>query len=90
MGIHWALPSLEALLPTDLRARIKEVQNDPFLDHPENDVLPVWNSLDGSILKELPLARAIRVSRRKMRAFCCQGLDVKVLKSRGYTRLVLS
>ncbi|KAH6717106.1 hypothetical protein BKA61DRAFT_718859 [Leptodontidium sp. MPI-SDFR-AT-0119] len=77
MGIHWSLPQLEALLPPDLRVRLKEAQNDPFLDAPDQDNMKIYNGLDGTILKALPIPRTIRVSRRKMRAFCCQGIDVK-------------
>jgi hypothetical protein len=78
MGIHWALPQLGALLPVDLEARLKEAQNDPFLDAPEQDSFNLWNGMDGSILKALPLPRTIRVSRRKMRALCSQSIDIKV------------
>lgn len=77
MGIHWSLPQLEALLPPDLRVRLKEAQNDPFLDAPDQDDMKLYNGLDGTILKALPIPRTIRVSRRKMRAFCSQGIDVK-------------
>ncbi len=78
MGIHWALPQLEALLPVDLKARLNEAQNDPFLDAPEQDTVKMWNCIDGSVLKELPIPRTIRVSRRKLRALCSEGIDVKV------------
>jgi hypothetical protein len=78
MGIHWALPQLEALLPPDLAVRLKEAQNDPFWEAPEKDTFKIYNGLDGEVLKALPLPRTIRVSRRKMRAFCSQGIDVKV------------
>jgi hypothetical protein len=84
MAIHWALPQLEALLPSDLKARLKEAQNDPFLDAPEQDVMKIWNGKDGTVLKELPIPRTIRVSRRKMRAFCAQGTDIKVSAARDY------
>jgi len=77
MGIHWSLPQLEALLPPDLRVRLKEAQNDSFLDAPEKDDMKIYNGLDGTILKALPIPRTIRVSRRKMRAFCSQDVDVK-------------
>ncbi len=78
MGIHWALPQLESLLPDDLKARLREAQNDPFLDPPDHDFMKVYNGLDGSLLKALPIPRTTRVSRRKLRAFCSQGIDVKV------------
>ncbi|KAE9368194.1 monooxygenase [Stipitochalara longipes BDJ] len=77
MGIHWSLPQLEALLPPDLRVRLKEAQNDPFLDAPDKDGIPIYNGLDGTVLKAIPVPRTIRVSRRKLRAFCSQGIDVK-------------
>jgi hypothetical protein len=81
MGIHWSLPQLEALLPPDLGARLKETQNDPFLDAQEQDEMRIYNGLDGTILKALPIPRTIRVSRRKLRSFCSQGIDVKACES---------
>jgi hypothetical protein len=81
MGIHWSLPQLEALLPPDLRVRLKEAQNDPFLDAPEKDDMKIFNGLDGTILKALPIPRTIRVSRRKMRTFCSQNIDVKACQN---------
>ena len=78
MGIHWGLPLLEKLLPADLTARLKEAQNDPFLDHPHEDTLPIYNGKTGEIMRALPVPRTIRVSRRKMRAFCSQQIDVQV------------
>lgn len=82
MGIHWSLPQLEALLPPDLRPRLKEAYNDSFLEVPDQDEMRIFNGLDGTILKALPIPRTIRVSRRKMRAFCSQGIDVKARKHR--------
>ncbi|PMD29379.1 FAD/NAD(P)-binding domain-containing protein [Hyaloscypha variabilis F] len=84
MGIHWSLPQLEALLPPHLRVRLKEAQNDPFLDAPEKDDMKIYNGLDGTILKALPIPRTIRVSRRKMRAFCSQEIDVKACQNQEY------
>lgn len=82
MGIHWSLPQLETLLPPDLRLRLKEAQNDPFLDAPDQDDMRIYNGLDGTVLKSLPIPRTIRVSRRKMRAFCSQGIEVKACENR--------
>ena len=78
MGIHWSLPLLESLLPEDLTARLKEAYNDPFVETPLQDEIPIYNGLTGKIMKALPIPRTIRVSRRKMRAFCSQGIDVQV------------
>jgi len=78
MAIHWSLPQLEALLPSELRARLKEAQNDPFWDAPEEDFFKLYNGLDGTVLKALPIPKTIRVSRRKMRALFSEGIDVQV------------
>jgi hypothetical protein len=78
MGVHWSLPQLEALLPPDLKARLNEAQNDPFWDPPEQDFFKIYNGLDGSVLKELPIPKTVRFSRRKLRAFCSEGIDVQV------------
>lgn len=78
MGIHWSLPLLETLLPDDLLARLNEAQNDPSLEIVPHDEIPIINGLTGNVMKALPIPRNIRVSRRKMRAFCTQGLDVQV------------
>ncbi|KAI9711202.1 MAG: hypothetical protein M1820_002189 [Bogoriella megaspora] len=78
MGIHWSLPQLEALLPPELWARLREAQNDPFAHAQDGDVMKVYNGLDGSVLAALPIeGRIVRVSRRKFRAFLTQGLDVQ-------------
>ncbi|KAH8812897.1 hypothetical protein F5884DRAFT_786622 [Xylogone sp. PMI_703] len=77
LGIHWSLPKLEALLPPDLRTRLQETQNDPFFNAPDHDEMRIYNGMDGTILKAMPLPRIIRVSRRKLRAFCSAHIDVK-------------
>jgi hypothetical protein len=78
MGIHWALPQLEALLPVDLKEQLLKVSVDPSLDAPDADTMRIWNGKDGGILKEIPIPRTIRFSRRKLREFCTQGIDVNV------------
>lgn len=78
MGIHWALPQLEGLLPTELKDQLKQVSVDPFLDAPDSNSIRIWNGKDGGILKEIPGPRTLRFSRRKLREFCTQGIDIKV------------
>jgi hypothetical protein len=80
MGVHWALPQLETLLPPELKTRLKEAQNDPFFDPPERDVFKIYNGVDGTVLKALPIHKTQRFSRRKLRAFCSQGIEVQVSK----------
>ena len=77
MLIHWSLSFLQELLPPDLWARIQEAQVDPSLPVME-DRIPMINGLNGEVIKYIDTPKSIRVSRRKMRAFCSQGLDIQV------------
>lgn len=79
MGVHWSLPQLQQLLPEELWARLNEAQSDPFHVAPETDVLPMYNAQTGECIKNIPIPKAIRYSRRKLRAFLTQGIDVEVL-----------
>ncbi|KAI9879536.1 MAG: hypothetical protein M1830_006115 [Pleopsidium flavum] len=81
MGIHWSLPELQRILPDDLWQRLKEAQNDPFYESPENDVLPVYNGKTGECIRNLPIPKTIRFSRRKLRAFLTQGIDIEYGKT---------
>ncbi|KAH0538562.1 hypothetical protein FGG08_004850 [Glutinoglossum americanum] len=81
IGMHWSLPSLERILPVDLWDRLREAQNDPFYESPPEDVFPLLNSQTGEILKNMPLPKTVRVSRRKMRALCSEGVVVKYDKT---------
>ncbi|KAJ7578279.1 hypothetical protein C8J56DRAFT_969600 [Mycena floridula] len=77
MGIHWSLPMLEGLLPDDLREHLaKSICSDPSYDPPEQDVFKMYDGVTGALIKALPVPRTLRVSRRKMRAFCSQGIQV--------------
>lgn len=78
MAIHWSLPLLENLLPDGLRHRLKEIQADPSYDPPDDEVLKIYNGLNGELLTELHMPKVMRVSRRKTRAFLCQGIEVHV------------
>jgi hypothetical protein len=49
---------------------------------PDQDVMKVFNGLDGRLLKALPLPRTTRVLRRQLRTLCSQGIDVKVSENR--------
>jgi 2-polyprenyl-6-methoxyphenol hydroxylase-like FAD-dependent oxidoreductase len=83
MTIHWSKPLLEKLLPTDLWERLHEAQADPSFDARDaaEYSIPFYDLKTGKHLKSAPVPHAIRVSRRKMRAFCAQGIDVQYGKS---------
>lgn len=81
MGLHWALPLLESLLPPNLAPRICEAYVDSSLDwsQPPLDRMRMYNGLTGEIMKDIPIkGQIVRVSRRKLRMFLTEGVDVKV------------
>jgi hypothetical protein len=69
---------LADILPKELFDRIREAANDPYFEPPDPGKLPTWNGATGEHIKDIPLLRMIRVSRRRMRAFCAQGIQVEV------------
>lgn len=80
MSIHWSRAMLETLLPPALLARIPEAQVDPSFDSSkaEGYTVPFYNGKTGDHIVELPMKNCVRVSRRKMRSLCSEGVDVKV------------
>ena len=78
MGLHWSLPLLEQILPAHLWEELREAQTDPHWEAPEADVVPIYNGLTGDLLKNIPIPKTIRYSRRKMRANLTKGVTVKV------------
>ncbi|KAE9967440.1 hypothetical protein EG328_008182 [Venturia inaequalis] len=78
MSIQWGLPLLEDVLPRDLFDRVYTAANDPFFsqDPPDPGFLPTWNGATGEHIKDVPLLRMIRCSRRKLRALCAENIEV--------------
>lgn len=79
MSIHWSRPLLEHLLPEELLARLKEAAVDPSFDSSAEGgySVPFYNGKTGEHIINIPMKNAIRVSRRKMRSLCSEGLDIK-------------
>jgi hypothetical protein len=71
---------LEQVLPENLLARLKEAAVDPSFDFSATDGYTVqfYNGKTGDHIIAMPMKGAIRVSRRKMRTLCSEGLDIKV------------
>jgi hypothetical protein len=80
MSIHWSRPLLEQLLPDELLARLREAAVDPSFDSSAEGgyVVPFYNGKTGEHIISMPMKNAIRVSRRKMRALCSEGLEIQV------------
>ncbi|MCJ1302892.1 hypothetical protein MMC08_005697 [Hypocenomyce scalaris] len=79
MSIHWSRPLLNTLLPDDLLVKMREAQVDPSYD-PSNSAgyaVPFYNGKTGAHIMNIPMTNAIRVSRRKMRALCSEGIEIQ-------------
>ncbi|EOD45326.1 putative fad binding domain-containing protein [Neofusicoccum parvum UCRNP2] len=87
MSIQWGLPLLRDCLPDELYDRLYTAAVDPYFEPPDPGVLPTLNGATGELLKNVPLLRMYRVSRRKFRLFCTEGIQVeygKLLKDISY------
>ena len=82
MALHWSIPMLESLLPDHLAARLKaDASVDPCLDYNEspNNNISIFDGKTGKVVREIVIdGISLRVSRRKLRALCHEGIDVKV------------
>lgn len=57
---------------------MNEAQNDSARALTERDVMQIWNLESGGLLKEVPMPRCLRVSRRKMRGLVSCGVEIQV------------
>ena len=85
MGIHWALPMIQSLLPDDIKPKLaKEAYVDPSLDWEKSpcDRMRIYNGVTGDIMKDLPIkGKIVRVSRRRLRTFLTQGIDIQACQT---------
>jgi hypothetical protein len=77
MTLHWGASHISTCLPPDLVERFYEAYADPSLSPNAVTGLPIYNGKTGELVMEMGADRPCRVSRRKMRALCAEGLDVK-------------
>jgi len=78
MSVQWGLPLLKDCLPPELFDRVYTAANDTTFEPPDPGILPTWNGQTGELLKNVPLLRMYRVSRRRFRSLCSEGIDVQV------------
>jgi flavin-dependent dehydrogenase len=83
LGIHWSIPILEKLLPADLSSRLFEAQCDPGLITDLDTTIELLNSETGDVLKTISTPDLKRVSRKKLRALCAEGIEVLWGKTLG-------
>ena len=77
MGMHWAVPSLQSIIPEDIFARIQSTLTDPNTPVPLNDTLRFFNGQNGELINEISSLPVYRLRRSKIRALLMEGLDVR-------------
>lgn len=75
LAVHWALPIFGKILPEGHVQRMTETQCDP--SHTGDQRIQIYNSKTNELLKEVPNDGMRRLSRRKLRNLCLDGLDVQ-------------
>jgi hypothetical protein len=68
---------LEDILPKELWEKLYTVANDPYFPLPDHGIMPTWNGATGELIKNIPLLKMMRVSRRKFRALAAEGIAVE-------------
>lgn len=79
-SIQWALPLLHDLLPDAKFDLIQTASLDPHHTPPDPDILPIYNGATGEHLKNVPLTKYHRISRRRFRQFLAEEIDVQYNK----------
>lgn len=54
---------------------------DPNFEPPDPGILPTWNGATGEFIKNVPLLKMVRVSRRRFRTLCAEGIDIQASDS---------
>ena len=72
------MPLLEKILSGAVYDNVQKVTVDPNFDPPDSLVIPTFNVETGELLKDLPLGKVYRVSRRKFRAWLAEDVDIQV------------
>lgn len=80
MGLHWAWPSFQSLVPETIFNRIETAQVDPSMPVKPIERLPMLNGATGELLTAIPVDRFYRLRRSKIRALLMEGLDVQMNK----------
>ncbi|KAL8866256.1 MAG: hypothetical protein Q9174_006407, partial [Haloplaca sp. 1 TL-2023] len=81
MGLHWAVPALQSLIPDSLYARIQTTQVDPNTPTKQIEKLRFLNGQTGEVMGVAEIEKFYRLRRSKIRALLSEGLDVRWGKS---------
>ena len=77
MGLHWAIPALQSLMPDNLFETIQNTQVDPHRPTKDTDRLPFVNGRTGELIGEIKSDKFYRLRRDKFRTLLLDGLDVR-------------
>jgi len=80
MGLHWAWPSFQSLVPEAIFNRIQTAQVDPSMPVKSIERLPMLNGATGELLTAIPVDRFYRLRRSKIRTLLMEGHDVQTGK----------
>jgi hypothetical protein len=79
MLLHWGAHYLLSNLPSEMQARIQEPEVDNFYNWSEGGPVVHVNGKTGEVILRVPGDDPIvRVSRKKLRTFLSEGLDIEV------------
>lgn len=79
--LHWGQEYMQKCLPEDLWKRRAEMWVDPWDDYESHSASLIWNGKTGEeIMRPSAVKGTVRVSRRKVRVFLSQGLDIEYSK----------
>lgn len=77
MTLHWGAAHISKCIPPELQAKLNEgICCDPYYEGKDLS-LPHYNAKTGEKLFDMPGEEPRRISRRKLRNFLSQGLDVQ-------------
>jgi hypothetical protein len=82
MTLHWGAEAIAKCLPPDLLDALNEgICCDPFYTGTDMYYIPNYNGESGEKIFNMPGNAPRRVSRRKLRNFLSQGLDIQVRRA---------
>ncbi|KAL8687511.1 MAG: hypothetical protein Q9218_006337 [Villophora microphyllina] len=77
MGLHWAAPALQSLIPNHLFSRLQTCQVDPHTPTKDVEKLRFLNGQTGEVISVVEIPKFYRLRRSKIRALLLEGLDVR-------------
>ena len=77
MGLHWAAPALQQLIPEELWANIRTAQVDPCTPTKEHESIRFIHGRTGDMMGKVDVNHLYRLRRHKICALLMQGLKVQ-------------